>query len=190
MKTKRRSILGHQQHIKQELRKIQTRLQNSVKNSNTDSSNLQSVKRTAFFSTESIGIKLLGKLPLNIFDRRLIDNGMLKLLSQEGLEVHARSIFLQGLLLMSQEQRPVYFRKWDKLWHKWHRWLETEKTTALEAALWFALKDKRITTMVIGVNSAKQLQEIIDVSKKNTGVKLSDFSSSDIKLINPSEWSF
>ena len=29
----------------------------------------------------------------------------------------------------------------------------------------------------------------IDVSKKNIGVKLFDFSSSDIKLINPSEWS-
>ena len=43
--------------------------------------------------------------------------------------------------------------------------------------------------MVIGVNSAEQLQEIIDVSKINIGLNLVDFSSSDIKLINPSEWS-
>ena len=127
--------------------------------------------------------------PYNVIDNRLETSGWLQRMSEDSVEIHARSIFLQGLLLMSQEQRPAYFRKWDKLWHKWHRWLETEKTTALEAALWFTLKDKRITTMVIGVNSTEQLQEIIDVSKKNIGLKPFDFSSSDIKLINPSEWS-
>ena len=127
--------------------------------------------------------------PYNVVDNRLETSGWLQRMSEDSVEIHARSVFLQGLLLMSQEQRPAYFRKWDQLWDKWHRWLEIEKTTALEAALWFALKDKRITTMVIGVNSAEQLKEIIDVSKKNIGLNLVDFSSSDIKLINPSEWS-
>ena len=128
--------------------------------------------------------------PYNVIDNRLETSGWLRKMKEDSVEIHVRSIFLQGLLLMSYEQTPVYFRKWDKLWIKWHRWLETEKITALEAALWFALKEKRITTMVIGVNSAKQLQDITHASKKNVVEKLYDFSSSDVELINPSKWMF
>jgi aryl-alcohol dehydrogenase-like predicted oxidoreductase len=128
--------------------------------------------------------------PFNVIDNRLEASGWLQRMSEDSVEIHARSIFLQGLLLMSCEQRPVYFKKWDNLWHKWHTWLEKEKITALEAALWFVLKDERITTMVIGVDNTEQLREIMEVSKKNLDEKLYDFSSSDVKLINPSEWSF
>jgi len=127
--------------------------------------------------------------PYNVIDNRLDSSGWLQRMSKDSVEIHVRSIFLQGLLLMSQAHLPPYFRKWDRLWHKWHSWLEKEKISSVEAALWFALKDKRISTMVIGVNSANQLQEIIDASKKNIGNKLFDFSNSDVKLINPSEWS-
>ena len=126
--------------------------------------------------------------PYNVIDNRLETSGWLTRMRKDSVEIHVRSIFLQGLLLMSYEQRPVYFKRWDNLWKKWHRWLETEKITALEAALWFVLKDKRITTMVIGVNSAEQLQDIIYASKKNVAEKLYDFSSSDVELINPSKW--
>jgi aryl-alcohol dehydrogenase-like predicted oxidoreductase len=126
--------------------------------------------------------------PYNVLDSRLETSGWLQRMREDSVEIHVRSIFLQGLLLMNYEQRPVYFRRWDNLWIKWHRWLETEKITALEAALWFVLKDKRITTMVIGVNSAEQLREIMCASKKNVVEKLYDFSSSDVELINPSKW--
>ena len=37
---------------------------------------------------------------MNIIDRRLELSGWLERLSDEGVEVHARSVFLQGLLLM------------------------------------------------------------------------------------------
>ena len=39
------------------------------------------------------------QLPINLFDRKLIDNGILSRLKKHGYEIHARSIFLQGLLL-------------------------------------------------------------------------------------------
>ena len=47
------------------------------------------------------------QLPFNIIDRRLIDGGILKMLKKLGIEVHARSIFLQGLLLMTDDRRPI-----------------------------------------------------------------------------------
>ena len=126
--------------------------------------------------------------PYNVIDNRLEASGWLQKLSDDSVEIHARSIFLQGLLLMRQDQRPAYFKKWDKLLCNWDSWLVSENLTALEAALWFALKDNRITNVVVGVDSEEQLQEIIDISEKKLEVKLPDFTSLDIKLINPSEW--
>ena len=36
------------------------------------------------------------QLPINLFDRKLINNGILNRLKKRGYEIHARSIFLQG----------------------------------------------------------------------------------------------
>ena len=62
----------------------------------------------------------LVQLPFNIIDKRLIDSGMLAKLKNRGIEVHARSVFLQGLLLMSERNRPDKFKRWGVLWKIWH----------------------------------------------------------------------
>ena len=46
------------------------------------------------------------QLPINVLDQRLIQDGTIAHLSGLGVEVHARSAFLQGLLLMSILQLP------------------------------------------------------------------------------------
>ena len=38
------------------------------------------------------------QLPINIMDRRMIDNGMLSSLRSKNIEVHARSVFLARLV--------------------------------------------------------------------------------------------
>ena len=50
-----------------------------------------------------------------------------------------RSIFLQGLLLMSREERPKIFNKWDSLWKKWECWLNDNNLTPLDAAVRYAI---------------------------------------------------
>lgn len=73
--------------------------------------------------------------PLNLFDRRLIDSGWLARLSQQGTEVHVRSVFLQGLLLMQPAGRPEKFNRWQPLWDRWQQWLADTKLTPLQACL-------------------------------------------------------
>ena len=51
------------------------------------------------------------QFPLNIFDRRIIDSGWLDKLKKKGVELHARSIFLQGLLLLDKKDLPKKFLK-------------------------------------------------------------------------------
>ena len=61
------------------------------------------------------------QVPLNVFDRRMIENGTINNLYDQDISIHIRSIFLQGLLIMKQEDRPDYLKtgssiqKWDML---------------------------------------------------------------------------
>ena len=44
--------------------------------------------------------------PYNIFDRRFDDHGVLDIAISRNIEIHVRSIFLQGLLLLSSSKLP------------------------------------------------------------------------------------
>jgi len=54
------------------------------------------------------------QFPFNIFDRRILNSGWLNKLSKKKIELHARSIFLQGLLLYQSNKIPKKFKKWKK----------------------------------------------------------------------------
>lgn len=127
--------------------------------------------------------------PLNIIDRRLQESGWLKKLSLSGTQIHVRSVFMQGLLLMSSAARPEKFNRWPSLWATWDEWLKTTGLTPLQACLRHALAIPEIEKVVVGVDSAKQLSEILNASKGDCPLIPADLASSDIKLLNPSLWS-
>lgn len=127
--------------------------------------------------------------PFNILDQRLSESGWLKQLQDRGTAIHVRSVFMQGLLLMSRKERPVKFSRWDKLWVKWEQWLEETGQTPLQACLRYALSIPEIEKVVVGVDSAKQLNEIIQASQGDSPTVPADLASSDNKLLNPSFWS-
>jgi len=126
--------------------------------------------------------------PFNIIDNRLDSSGWIQKMIDDKVEIHARSIFLQGLLLMKQNNRPTYFKHWDSLWGKWHRYLEEKNITALEASLSYVMAESRIDKLVIGVDCTAHLQQIINLSKQKLENIPNIFSSKDQKLINPAMW--
>src|SRR5258708_4897142 len=81
----------------------------------------------------------LVQAPFNLVDRRLLTSGWLMRLRSAGTEVHVRSVFLQGLLLMRDSERPPKFNRWSTLWAEWHEWLESHSCSALEACLGIVL---------------------------------------------------
>jgi len=139
------------------------------------------------FVLENFDIDLV-QLPLNIFDRRLIDNGMLKLLSQKGLEVHARSIFLQGLILMADSSRPRKFDRWDSLWKSWSEWLNDYKISPLEASIRYAMSFSEISKVLVGIDSLNQLIEIVDAASGVLPPIPNELYTNDSLLLNPSNW--
>ena len=126
--------------------------------------------------------------PYNVFDQRLKDSGWLSKLNDNKVEVHTRSVFLQGLLLMPSDKRPKYFSKWNNLFNEWDLWLKTNNISGLEAALNFALSEYLIDKIIVGVDNKTQLSEVISASKKYTLCVPKILNTTDEKLINPSLW--
>ena len=126
--------------------------------------------------------------PFNIFDRSLKQSGWLSRLKLAGVEVHIRSVFLQGLLLMNPPNRPAYFNRWQPIWTEWEQWLYTNNLTALQACLSFVLSNPDIDRVVVGVDCLSQLQEILAATTIEI-VKPSDkLCCDDPDLINPARW--
>ncbi len=127
--------------------------------------------------------------PLNIIDQRLVISGWLSRLNSEEIEVHARSAFLQGLLLMSPENIPKSFQKWSKIFDQWSRSLKINNLSATEVCLLYLLSIKEINRVIVGVDSVLQLNELVKKSKlSQTKLDWSFMISNDPMLINPMNW--
>lgn len=126
--------------------------------------------------------------PYNVIDRRMATSGWLSRLHLAGTEVHVRSVFLQGLLLMDSASRPACFTRWNSLWKQWDCWLAEHCLTPLQACMSFALTRREISRVITGIDSLTQFREILAVSNSPTAVPPSVLMSEEQSLINPSLW--
>lgn len=131
----------------------------------------------------------LVQAPFNLMDRRLLSSGWLDELNRRGVEVHARSIFLQGLLLMRPEERPEYFRAWASQLAYFDSWLAEEHIDAARACLGFACQQSGIQRVVVGVQSAPQLAQLIAMIPRTELIVPDALEVEDEALINPARWS-
>lgn len=129
------------------------------------------------------------QMPYNLLDKRFLISGWMKKMNDAGVEIHVRSIFLQGLLLMSKSDRPEKFNHWKEIWEILDGWLLEYKITAVEAAISFAMDNPYIDKIVIGVDNVQQLEEILFITLKRKIINPpKSLQTSDIRLINPSQW--
>jgi aryl-alcohol dehydrogenase-like predicted oxidoreductase len=100
------------------------------------------------------------QLPFNALDHRLAVTGWLNRLKASGIEVHARSVFLQGLLLMEPTALPPFFAPMrGTLAGLRERWA-AERLSALAGCLRCALGNRDIDAAIVGVNRLRELEEI------------------------------
>lgn len=126
--------------------------------------------------------------PFNILDRRLMDSGWFGKLHELGVELHVRSVFMQGLLLMPATLRPAKFQRWQPLWDEWDRWLSVHQLTPVQACLRYALSFNEIERVIVGVDSPEQLNEIIAAASGALPPVPFSLQSNDVALLNPSHW--
>lgn len=126
--------------------------------------------------------------PLSVLDRRIINTGWLNRLVDCEVEVHARSIFLQGLLLMAKDQRPKKFNQWSDLWECYHRWIAESRMSQLEVCLGYALGIPEIQQVVVGVNGLNHVKEILAAATSPYLEPPSCLHTEDSALLNPLAW--
>lgn len=131
----------------------------------------------------------LVQAPFNLLDQRLLLSGWLDRLKEMDVEVHTRSTFLQGLLIMDQDEIPIKFSPWSEIWHKWHEWLTKNDINAIHAALAFSLSFPQIDQVILGVDSPSHLSEIVRFASLRLEKNLPNFQCNDLKLIDPTNWS-
>ena len=127
--------------------------------------------------------------PFNPVDRGLMASGWMQKLHAEGIEIHVRSVFLQGLLLLPADQIPAKFFRWSPLWKKWHDWLCQNGISPQAACLAFAKSVPEIDQILVGVETRHQLEEILTAFHSPTPDSFPSIESIDPDLINPSQWS-
>ena len=92
------------------------------------------------------------QLPLNVMDQRMLASGHLELLKNKGVEIHVRSVFLQGLLLMPLSNISAFFEPIRPLLTHWHAAALTQGLTANQAALNFVKNLPYIDTALAGLH--------------------------------------
>jgi hypothetical protein len=127
--------------------------------------------------------------PFNLVDRRLHTSGWLRRLKSDGIEIHTRSAFLQGLMLMPKSKIPAKFSAWSAIWSRWHEWIARSGNSPLEACLAFPLSFAEVDRVLVGAESVDQLAQIMEAVNVPVMPDLPDLSCEDEKLINPAMWS-
>ena len=126
--------------------------------------------------------------PFNVLDHRILTSGWLARLHGLGIEVHVRSVFLQGLLLLDRLARPPQFNRWQEIWQDWEEYLLASNQTPLEACVRFASSSPKIARVVVGINSRRQLEEIFG-ALDGAAVSLPyHLQCNDPHLLEPSRW--
>lgn len=148
-------------------------------------------KELEFILQKNIRIDLV-QLPFNIFDQRFLS--YLPQLKEKGIELYARSVFLQGLVFKDPKELGGYFdpirKKIEEL-----KYLSMESEIPIFAlCLNFVLMTNDIDKVVAGVDNLLNLREIVSVldfsSRLNSAIfgQLSDFRIDDENIILPFKW--
>ena len=130
------------------------------------------------------------QIPINVLDQRATGDPFLSDLKSRGIEIHARSIFLQGLLLLDPMSLDPYFGQIRKNLGRYHDTLRRLGLSAVEGALAFIKQIDNIDYVVVGAKSLDEFREIMSawMSPRSAGIDFRRFALHEEAILNPSCW--
>ena len=132
----------------------------------------------------------LVQLPANLLDQRFLRAGWLDRLQAMGCEIHVRSLFLQGLLLMQPALRPAYFDAFREPLSRLDEW--QPHRSPLHKALTLIPALPQVSRFVVGVCHAHELAAIASTYAHLHPCHDDDLATlacDEPTLINPAMWS-
>jgi aryl-alcohol dehydrogenase-like predicted oxidoreductase len=132
------------------------------------------------------------QLPLNLLDQRFLRDGTLAQLARSSVEIHARSVFLQGVLLANAAQLPPRFAGVRERIERFHAACLAAGVSRAAAALGFVAGCPGVSRVVIGVNTAAQLEDNLSAFSVATAASweldTASYAVGDPEIIDPRRW--
>ena len=132
------------------------------------------------------------QIPISLFDQRALEDGLVSRLRDKGILVHARSIYLQGLMAVHPEQWP----RWTSHMSRSHqqRLVECARhkgCSLIDLALGFIKLHPEIEAVVIGLCKEQQLKELLEAWEKKSPWDVHEWqtwSLHDLQILDPRKW--
>ena len=130
------------------------------------------------------------QVPVNLLDQRLLRDGTLDRLKHRNVEVHARSAFLQGVLLAEPSRLPAHFADHRDLLGAVGTAAERAGHSRLALCVRFLLDQPLIDRVIVGVTTIVELREILAAAMEAGPLPegLAALASDDLRLLNPALW--
>jgi aryl-alcohol dehydrogenase-like predicted oxidoreductase len=131
------------------------------------------------------------QVPFSVFDQRF--SGALKVLREGNVEIHVRSVFLQGLVFKNALTMHGIFENFKDKLSSLHSISQDIGIPISALCLNFAVLNEYIDKVIIGIDSLSNLQENINALKYQDRVgdvynSLSDLKEDNEKIILPFNW--
>jgi aryl-alcohol dehydrogenase-like predicted oxidoreductase len=133
------------------------------------------------------------QLPISIIDQRFLSNKFLTTLKKKKCEIHARSIFFQGLLFLDSDKIPKNLLAIKGPILLIDRFCKQYAVTRLNLILNFICSIKEIDAFVVGVKSKGNLvevfKELCTIKLKRYKIPYNNFFLNNPKILDARNWS-
>jgi aryl-alcohol dehydrogenase-like predicted oxidoreductase len=131
------------------------------------------------------------QVPVNIVDQRFLHENILQEIHARGIEVHARSVFLQGMLLNLQKYSQIpNFLQLQTLFD----YIRRNDLDPYDFCLSYVLSIPYVSKVIVGVENIEQTRKLINFKFKNTTnishKNFEIFRIDNLNITNPSNWKF
>ena len=132
------------------------------------------------------------QLPMNILDTKLYHCGILGQLEERGIEIHARSVFLQGVFYLPEPELNNHFPDAVPYIEKLKAIAKKAVITLAELSLLWLVSLAEVSKVVIGMDSTSQLKDHLKILEKKVDADVFEEALSvhygNENILNPSLW--
>ena len=133
------------------------------------------------------------QLPYSVFDHRMKDVGIFDETASKGVQIHTRSAFIQGLILLQEYQIPSFLESAKPIIRKIDLICKEENINRVALALAYVKMETTPTHLVFGVDSLEQLKQNINLFNEEIPIQIlksieREFAGIAAEVVMPSLW--
>lgn len=128
------------------------------------------------------------QVPENIVDRRLVHSDLLNAVSKSGIEIHVRSLFLQGTLLADFSAIPSRLSSYFDFIKELKKLSKKLNRSILQLCIDYGTQIEWSDALVIGVKSNHELNQIMQAFRNVEKIDFSNFPKASHIAIDPRNW--